>query len=172
MDLLAEVFHRFLSILCLAHVLKIIFNVHSRDTSIWEKDIIKHTLRSFVNKTNHVIVKDLQIHWFKYCYDLFFWAPASRCCMLLMLQLLPPIYVFLHQFVPHFHYQLLLGPVQGMLDWSRDLLEILLHMTWQKQLFQEDPGHPISDGNQQSMHFISEVCGWSDRCGGLALHWL
>ena len=35
--------------------------------------------------------------------------------MLLILQLIPPICVFLRQFAPQFHYQLLVGPVQVML---------------------------------------------------------
>ena len=55
-DLLEKGLHQFLVIPCRLHVIKVLFGVHSRDSTILEKDMIKNTLFGYISKTDHVIV--------------------------------------------------------------------------------------------------------------------
>ena len=56
MDLIEEGSHWLLGIPCLANILKVLFKVHSCDNATQEKEMIKHTSRGYVSKTDHFIV--------------------------------------------------------------------------------------------------------------------
>ena len=57
MDLLEDVFHWLLGVPYFAHVLNVIFGVHSIDTAIREKEMIKDTLCGYVRKPTMSLFK-------------------------------------------------------------------------------------------------------------------
>jgi hypothetical protein len=76
LNLFEQGFNRLLGIPCSAHVFKVVFQIYRGDVSIGGEYMVKHGPGRDVGKTNHFIVQNFQVHWFKNSDDLFFCA----CC--------------------------------------------------------------------------------------------
>jgi hypothetical protein len=72
LNLLEQGFNRLLGIPCAAHVFKVVFQANHGDVPIGAEEMVNHGPYGDVGKTNHVIIQNVQVHWFKNIDDLLF----------------------------------------------------------------------------------------------------
>jgi hypothetical protein len=53
-------------------VFKVVFQIDRGDVSIGGVEMVNHGPGGDVGKTNHVIIQNVQVHWFKNSEDMFF----------------------------------------------------------------------------------------------------
>jgi hypothetical protein len=72
LNLLEQGFNRLLGIPCSAHVFKVVLKIDRGDVAIGGEDMVEHVPSGDVGKANHVIIQNVQVHWFKNIDDLLF----------------------------------------------------------------------------------------------------
>jgi hypothetical protein len=76
LNLLEQGFNRLLGIPGSAHVFKVDFQINGGDVAVSAEKMVQHVPSGDVGEANHVVIQNVQIHWFKNTDDFFFKA----CC--------------------------------------------------------------------------------------------
>jgi hypothetical protein len=72
LNLLEQGFNRLLRIPWSPHVFKFDFKIHRGDVAISAEKMVQHVPSGDVGKTNHVIIQNVPVHWFKNTDELLF----------------------------------------------------------------------------------------------------
>jgi hypothetical protein len=70
LNLLEQGFNRLLWIPCSAHVFKLDFQINGGDVAVSAETMVQHVPGGDIGETNHVVIQNVQIHWFKNTDDL------------------------------------------------------------------------------------------------------
>jgi hypothetical protein len=70
LNLLEQGFNRLLGTPCSMDVLNIDFQINRGDIALSAEYMVEHVLSGDVGKSNHVIIQNIQLHWFKNTDDL------------------------------------------------------------------------------------------------------
>jgi hypothetical protein len=72
LNLFEHSFHWLMGIPRIAHGLEVVIQIQWGDAAISGKYILKHLTIRGVRKSNHVVIRNIKVHWFKYHSDLLF----------------------------------------------------------------------------------------------------